>query len=218
MMAIKKFLEKNEVKFFENCNINDINITNNKITSIVDDKLNLFEAEEFVFTTGIYTSKIAKKFNLNLLMQAGKGFSFIKNKNEALNFSTPMILAEKKVAITPYENMVRFGGTMMLGDNDLSINKRRINNIRKAANSYINNLDIQEDEMLDQWAGLRPCSPDGIPYVGKSKEIKNLTIATGHAMMGVSLAPLTGQIVSDLISETNINEDIKKMSLYRFTK
>lgn len=216
IIAIKKYLEENGVEIHENCHIEDMNISNGKITSIIDNKFTFYTADEFVFTTGVLTSQIAKKFDLNLPMQGGKGFSFTSAKNEALNFSTPMILAEEKVAITPYDDYVRFGGTMMLGVNDLSINERRINNIRKAANSYIDGLDLQTSQMEDSWAGLRPCSPDGLPYIGRSKTISNLVIATGHAMMGVSLGPATGQIVTDLINEEKSQLDISRMNLNRF--
>lgn len=217
IIAIKNYLEKNGVSIHENCSIDDINISNGKISSIVDKQGIDYSFDQYVFTTGIYTTKIAKKFNLNLSMQGGKGFSFISDKNNALNFSTPMILAEEKVAVTPYSDYVRFGGTMMLGVNDLSINERRLNNIRKVANSYINGLDIQTSQMKDIWAGLRPCSPDGLPYIGRSNYISNLVIATGHAMMGVSLGPATGKIVSDLINEEKPDLNIEKMNLNRFT-
>ncbi len=216
IIAIKNYLEKKCVKFYEDCHIEDINISNSKIDSIVDDESNVYKADNFIFTTGILTMQIAKKFNLNLPMQGGKGFSFIVDKNDSLNFSTPMILAEEKVAVTPYDSYVRFGGTMMISGYDLSINERRVNNIKKAANSYINGLNIQTPQMKDIWAGLRPCSPDGLPFIGKSNELSNLIIASGHAMMGVSLGPATGKIVTDLINEKNTDIEINKMNLYRF--
>jgi D-amino-acid dehydrogenase len=215
MMSIKKYLIKNGVTFHDHCTIKDFEICNNEIESIVTSKGEEYYADEFVLTSGIFSCSLAKKLNLNLLMQAGKGFSFVVNKNEALDFKTPMILVEQKVAVTPYDSYVRFGGTMMISGNDLSINNRRVNNIKKHANNYINNLNIQDEDMNDIWAGLRPCSPDGLPYIGKC-EISNLVVATGHAMMGVSLGPATGKIVTDLISGTNTKVDINKMNLYRF--
>lgn len=216
IIAMKKYLEKNGVKFFENCLIDDIKIKQNMITSIVDKFGTSYSYEQYIFTSGLFTSKLVKKIDLNIPMQGGKGFSFVSSKNEALKFSTPMILAEDKVAITPYSDYVRFGGTMMLGVNDLNINDRRINNIRKSANKYIENLDLKQSDMKDVWAGLRPCSPDGIPYIGRSRKFKNAIIATGHAMMGVSLGPVTGCIVKDLINEEKTQIDISKMNINRF--
>ena len=203
------------LKFIENCKIQDFILKNNQIKSIITNKDEKYEADKFVLSSGIFSTKLANKLGLNLLMQAGKGFSFTVPKNDALNFKTPMILAEQKIAITPYDSYVRFGGTMMICGNDLSINQRRINNIRKYSNNYINNLNIQQEDMNDLWAGLRPCSPDGLPYIGKAK-ISNLVVASGHAMMGVSLGPASGKIVSDLINEKKTQINIKRMTLYRF--
>jgi len=215
MLSIKKYLEDNNVKIYENCEIEDVIIQNNKIVSLIS-KDDSFSADNFVFTAGISTYKFAKKLNLNLSMEAGKGFSFKVDKNPALDFSTPLILAEQKVAVSPYDSYVRFGGTMMLAGQDLSLNERRINNITKAANSYINNLELKKEDRKDIWAGLRPCSPDGLPYIGKDKTIKNLFVATGHAMMGVSLGPATGKIITDLINHTQCDMDISKMDINRF--
>jgi len=215
MMSIKKYLEKNGVKIYENCTIKDFELNNNKIQSIITDNGDYHSADDFVLTSGILSYELARKLDLNLLMQAGKGFSFKVQKNEALNFKTPMILVEQKVAVTPYDSYVRFGGTMMISGNDLSINERRVNNIKNAANNYINNLDINSADMTDKWAGLRPCSPDGLPYIGKC-EISNLVVATGHAMMGVSLGPATGKIVTDLLTETKTDININRMNLYRY--
>lgn len=216
IIAIKNYLENEGVIFKENCTIKDINISSSKIDSIVDNENNVYKADEFIFSTGVFTANIAKKFNLNIPMQGGKGFSFKVDKNSALNFSTPMILAEEKVAITPYDSYVRFAGTMMICGEDKSIVQRRVDNIKNAANNYINNLEIRKNQMYDIWAGLRPCSPDGIPYIGRSKELTNLVIATGHAMIGISLGPATGKIVTALVNEEKPPLDIEKMNLYRF--
>lgn len=216
IMAIKKFLEKEGVEFYENCKITDMNINNSKIKSIIDVDKKEYLADEFIFTTGIFTANIAKKFNLNLPMQGGKGFSFKVDKNEALNFSTPMILAEEKVAVTPYDSYVRFAGTMMICGDDVSIVDRRVNNIRKAANNYINELNIQENQIKDIWAGLRPCSPDGLPFIGRTKNLENVVIATGHAMLGISLGAATGKIVSDLVDEKETDINIERLNLHRF--
>ncbi|WP_320034071.1 FAD-dependent oxidoreductase [Halarcobacter sp.] len=216
IIAIKNYLESEGVVFKEDCKIEDINLSGSKIDSLVDDAGTKYVADEYIFATGVFTANIAKKFKLNIPMQGGKGFSFIVKKNDALNFSTPMILAEEKVAITPYDSYVRFAGTMMICGEDKTIVDRRVNNIRNASNNYINNSNIQKSDMEDLWAGLRPCSPDGIPYIGRSKEFSNLIIATGHAMIGISLGPSTGKIVTSLVNEEKPEIDIEKMNLYRF--
>ncbi len=216
IIAMKNYLEKEGVKFYEDCQIEDICVNKSKVTSIVDQNSNVYNADSFIFAAGVFTKKIVQKLDFNIPMEGGKGFSFIANKTDSLNFSTPMLLVEEKVAVTPYDSYVRFGGTMIMDGHDLSINKRRVNNIRKIANSYINGLDMQEHQMKDIWAGLRPCSPDGLPYVGRSKKFSNVIVATGHAMKGISIGPATGKIVADLIDDRRTEINIDKMNPYRF--
>ena len=217
MQSIIKYLKKSNVQIYENCEITDFDIKDGEIQSLSNSLNEKFSADEFVLSSGILAFDFAKKLDLNLTMQAGKGFSFRAQKNTFMNFSTPLILAEQKVAVSPYDEYVRFGGTMMICGNDLSIDENRVNNIRKAANSYIKDLNLQNNQTYDMWAGLRPCSPDGLPYIGKSKKYKNLTVATGHAMMGVSLGPASGKIVDNLINGNKNDIDISFMDIHRFT-
>jgi len=95
----------------------------------------------------------------------------------------------------------RFAGTMEVGGINHVINPARVNAIANAAKHFYNGLDISLEEKANADCGLRPCSPDGLPYIGKSSKCENLTIATGHAMMGWSLGPATGKLVSEIISD-----------------
>lgn len=83
-----------------------------------------------------------------------------------------------------------------------NIDPIRVNAITKAAKKYYPNIEIKPKYLDNAKCGLRPCSPDGLPYIGKSSKCKNLTIATGHAMMGWSLGPATGKMVSEIIQDT----------------
>ena len=95
---------------------------------------------------------------------------------------------------------MRFGGTMEITNPNSTINPRRIAGIVKSATRYFPQFKASDFEGIQPWSGLRPCSPDGLPYLGRSGHYPNLTIATGHAMLGLSLAPATGQIIADLLS------------------
>ena len=112
----------------------------------------------------------------------------------------PSILVEKKVAVTPMNGFTRFAGTMEIGGINHNIRKNRVRAIAKASESYYNGLKIEQTEIDKADCGLRPCTPDGIPYIGRTTSCKNLTIAAGHAMMGWSLGPATGKLVSEIIS------------------
>jgi D-amino-acid dehydrogenase len=94
---------------------------------------------------------------------------------------------------------LRFGGTMELAGLDESINPIRVRGIIDAVQRYFPDFGPGDFEGIQPWRGLRPCTPDGLPYVGRTARAPNLVVATGHAMMGVSLAPVTGRIVAAIL-------------------
>ena len=142
---------------------------------------------------------------MKLLMQAGKGYRI--NVERQTKISYPAILAEAKVAVTPMNGFTRFAGTMEISNINNDINPTRVGAIAKAARSYYPEINISEQEKKEASSGLRPLSPDGLPYIGKPNNCKNLTIAAGHAMMGWTMATGTGKLVSEIISDkkTSLN-------------
>lgn len=134
-----------------------------------------------------------------MLLQAGKGYSFDVERETGITI--PSILVEAKVAVTPMNGFTRFAGTMELGGINDIINPVRVDTIASAAENYFGKLQITEEEKKYARTGLRPCSPDGLPYIGRTQKIKNLTIGTGHAMMGWSLGPATGKLISEIIGD-----------------
>jgi D-amino-acid dehydrogenase len=95
---------------------------------------------------------------------------------------------------------LRFGGTMEITGQDLSVQRRRVQGILDAVPRYFPEFGPDDFRDLPVWSGLRPCSPDGLPYVGRFGRYANLSAATGHAMMGVSLAPITGKLMAEVLS------------------
>jgi D-amino-acid dehydrogenase len=96
-------------------------------------------------------------------------------------------------------NALRFGGTMEICGNDPAINMNRVKGIVDSIKTFYPELNVAMPRKDEVWYGFRPCSPDGLPYIGRSKKISNLIFNTGHAMMGVSLAPGSGKTVSQII-------------------
>ncbi|MBW2430402.1 MAG: FAD-binding oxidoreductase, partial [Deltaproteobacteria bacterium] len=99
---------------------------------------------------------------------------------------------------------------------DQSINLCRVQAIFKAVRAYFPDIDPDALELLEIWRGLRPCSPDGLPYLGRAPRYDNVIIATGHGMLGISLAPITGKIVSQLTSNQTPSMNIAALSVDRF--
>lgn len=174
-----------------------------------------FEADEFVLACGSWSAKLLKSVGVNLPLQAGKGYSLtLQNPPELPRL--PSIFAEAKVAITPMGPNLRFGGTMEVGGLDHSIHHRRVRGLVKSVSSYFPKFSERDFDGIEPWAGLRPVSPDGIPYVGKLKGMPNLAVATGHAMMGLSLGPVTGRLVADLIAGDEPFRPIERLAVERF--
>ncbi len=169
-------------------------------------------ADSLVISGGSWTSDLTKKLGANVSMQAGKGYSLTLPEPVQLP-KLCSIFAEAKVAITPMGKQLRFAGTMEVGGNDLSVNKRRVQGIIKSVREYFPQFDVSDFEGVEPWAGLRPCSPDGVPYIGKLPNFENTVVATGHAMMGLSLGPVTGQMVADLLDGQSLDQ---RLALDRF--
>jgi D-amino-acid dehydrogenase len=120
------------------------------------------------------------------------------------------------VAVTPMGESIRFGGTMEIAGLDERINPARVRGIVKAVPKYFTDFSAEDFRDVPPWCGLRPCSPDGLPYVGRFRRYENLSAATGHAMMGVSLAPVTGKLLADVLSDTPSRFDLTMLSPDRY--
>lgn len=158
----------------------------------------LVEAQEVVLCGGVWSAELAKSLQLRLPMQAGKGYSLTLPQPRQLP-ELCSICTEARLAVTPMDGSLRVGGTMEMAGVNETITQRRVRGITRAFPQYFPAFAESDFAGVRPWSGLRPVSPDGMPYIGRAKKWKNLTIATGHAMMGLSLAPATGKIVSDLI-------------------
>jgi len=212
MSQLKTYLKKNGVSILGNEEVLDIMVANQKITGIKTTNLHI-KSDEFVIATGSWSQNLAKKLGVDIPIQAGKGYR-VNTKSET-NITIPAILMEAKVAVTPMNGFTRFAGTMEIGGINDIINPVRVDAIAKAAESYYPNLRVNEQEKEAAKCGLRPCSPDGLPYIGKSFKCKNVTFATGHAMMGWSLGPATGKLVSEIISDKKRSLDLSPFHIDR---
>ncbi|WP_179343666.1 NAD(P)/FAD-dependent oxidoreductase [Winogradskyella ursingii] len=198
MSALKNYLREAGVVFYLEEKVEDVVLSKNKITALKTSEQTL-PAGEVVLSAGSWSSILSKKLNLNLLLQAGKGYKIDTAKET--NITIPAILAEAKTAVTPMHKFTRFAGTMEIAGINHNINPVRVQAILKAVKNYYPALQLPKKSIKDVACGLRPVSPDGMPYIGKSRKCDNLTIATGHAMMGWSMGTATGKLVSEIISK-----------------
>jgi len=201
------FLKEKSVHFQTGTIVEDFILESSNIKIIKTDRGD-FTFDEIVIATGSWSGMLVAKLDLSLPMQAGKGYSFTVPNMEK-NVRIPSIFLDARVAVTPMGNSLRFGGTMEITGVDHSISMNRVKGIVESIPKYYPEMKVELPEQNKIWHGLRPCSPDGLPYIGRSKKINNLVLATGHSMMGLSLGPGTGKLVSELINyeKTSITID-----------
>jgi D-amino-acid dehydrogenase len=209
MISLKQHLKNTGVTFYTNEKVKDLILNGQKIKSIITDKREL-SADEFVLAAGSWTGVLSKKLGLNLLMQAGKGYRI--NTAKETGVTIPAILCEAKAAVTPMNGFTRFAGTMEIAGINHNINRVRVDAIANAIKRYYPSINITEEEKAEAQCGLRPVSPDGLAYIGKSKKCDNLTVAAGHAMMGWSMGPGTGKVVAEIISDKKPSLDLTHYS------
>jgi D-amino-acid dehydrogenase len=127
-------------------------------------------------------------------------------------------LSEARVTVTPIGDRVRIAGTLELCGTDLSINRNRVRGILDALPRYFESFNPVTAQTTPVWSGLRPCTPDGLPILGRSKVYQNVYVATGHAMIGMTLAPISGLLMTELISGSTPSIDLKPFRIERFQK
>lgn len=200
MEDMKSYLKTHGIMFYANEKVEGFEIEAQKISAIKTNK-QVLKADEYVLAAGSWSPILSKKLGLKLLLEAGKGYCI--NTTRQTRISMPAILTETKVAVSPMHGFTRFAGTMEIAGINHKINKTRVEAIAHAAQRYYPEINLTDKEKNNAACGLRPVSPDGLPYIGKSSKCKNLTMATGHAMMGWTMGTATGKLVSEIISEQN---------------
>ena len=197
MINLKSYLLKKGLKVYNENLVESFDYDSSVIDSIKTNK-NEIIGDEFVVAAGAWSENLLKKLKIKLLIQSGKGYSIDFFKKTGISY--PVILLEDKVAVTPMDGFTRFGGTMEISGLNTKINLKRVNAIAKSSEKYYHGLKIPFENINDAKCGLRPLSPDGLPFIGRHSSYKNLVIASGHSMMGWSLGPVTGKLVSEIIS------------------
>lgn len=190
------------------------NIAGERVTAVRTSRGDI-EGDEFVVCGGSWSPAIVRDLHLRLPMQAGKGYSLTLPRPAQLP-SRGIILSEARVAVTPIGEMLRLGGTMEIAGMNEEVRDARVRGIIKSVCRYFPKFTPGDFEGIAPWCGLRPCSPDGLPYIGRFARLPNLSAATGHAMMGMSLAPITGKVMSEILSGEPPSIDLAMLSPDRY--
>ena len=189
--------------------------TNGRRINAVRSSRETIEADEFVVAGGSWSPALARSLGLKIPMQAGKGYSLTLAKPRQLP-RICSIFTEARVAVTPMGDTLRFGGTMEISGLSEAIDPVRVRGIVKSAPQYYPEFQVEDFADVKPWVGLRPCSPDGLPYLGRTQRFENAIVSTGHAMMGLSLGPVSGEIVSQLATGEKPSIDLTKLDPDRY--
>lgn len=213
MATIKKYLDDNGVEFKLNTTITGFEKNAGVITKIITDNGDV-TGDEYLLATGSWLPLVTKDLEIEILLQAGKGYS-MTFENVSRNIKYPAILVDDRVAMTPMGADLRMGGTMEISGLGSPTLMKRVNSIFSAAKSYYPNLPVEFPKPEKIWSGLRPLSPDGLPYIGRHSAYKNLVIAGGHAMLGISLAAATGKLIEEIIAHKKTSIDTSAFDVER---
>lgn len=178
----------------------------------VETTAGLMSAGAVVLAAGSWTRKLARGL-LFVPIEGGKGYH-VEFDAPPRQLQRPVIVHEPRVVLTPLPGRVRVAGTLDLAGLDMTIDAARVAALVHAAGRILPSL--ADARVRGVWRGIRPCAPDGLPIVGRPERVDNLILATAHAMMGLTLAPLTGQIVADLVQRREPSVDAGPLSPDRF--
>ncbi|HTQ66609.1 MAG TPA: FAD-dependent oxidoreductase [Puia sp.] len=216
MKVLLSYLKNKGVRFEPGQELKQFESENSVVKKIITSR-NSYHADEIVIATGSWSREIASLFQTKLPLVPGRGYSITLEDSPYL-LDHPAVLMEGRVAITPMAgNKIRFGGTMEITSTETPPRLKRVAGILDAVKKFFPEFDIRVPTQDKIWYGYRPCSADGLPYIGRIKKFKNVVIATGHSMLGLSLGAGTGKLVDEIINGSPGSIDMVPYAVERFS-
>lgn len=218
------FLRARGVEFVLSTNVDGFERRNDRVEAVRAGGQRI-AAEWVVLATGAFTQPLAATLGVRVPVQPGKGYSVTLPRADC-GLRIPLLLHEARVTVTPIGDRLRFTGSLELVGFDRSIEARRLGRIIQQISMYLPETDT--DAILaataggpradgpGAWTGFRPCSPDGLPIVGAAPHFANVTLATGHGMLGLAMAPITGKLVASLVSGEPLSIGLDRLEPARF--
>lgn len=175
-----------------------------------------YETDEVIIASGSWSRELAARMQVKIPLVAGRGYS-VTLENSPYHINYPAVLVEGRAALTPMDgNKIRFGGTMEITSTRTPPRMNRVEGLLAAVKRFYPEFDVPMPPEEKIWYGFRPCSADGLPYIGRAKKWNNVVIATGHAMLGLSLGAGTGKLVTEIVNGEPLSMDIKPFDPNRY--
>lgn len=216
MQQLIAYLRQQGVKLVPGEEVTGFESLSGKVTKVLTNN-NAYEQDETVIATGSWGRETAKLLSVRIPLMPGRGYS-VTLEDSPYKVNYPAVLLEGRAAITPMDgNKIRFGGTMEITSHKTPPRMNRVQGILDAVKRFYPDFDVPLPSKEKIWYGYRPCSADGLPYIGRVKKYSNLTVATGHSMLGLSLGAGTGKLVNEIINNQPASMDIKPFAVERFS-
>jgi len=200
------------VQFIEDCELKSIDRSGGQIARLTTSQGDL-QADRYVFAMGAWSTRWSQQLQCSIPIQPGKGYSVtMERPDRAPRY--PMLFPEHKVGVSPFDRGFRLGSMMEFTGYDTSIPAHRIQQLRDSARPYL--TASVDGDALETWYGWRPMTWDSLPIIGQAPELKNAYLATGHNMLGLSLAPATGKLIAEIITGKSTQIDVAPYSPTRF--
>lgn len=207
-----KRLRENGVTFVENCKLIAIKKKQGQVKSLQTSQGTL-TADRFVFAAGAWSTQLSSHLECRIPVEPGKGYS-VTMERPGICPKYPMLFPENNVGVTPFDHGYRLGSMMEFIGFDESIPDRRIHQLRESAKPYL--VEPFTEKILSTWYGWRPMTWDSLPIIGRVPRLDNAYLATGHNMLGLSLAAGTGKLIAEIIREQPTHIDSTAFSPDRF--
>ena len=212
MSEFKRCLLSAGVTIRENCRVTGFNSESGTLKSIPTESGEM-EADQFVVALGAWSPEFSKELGFNIPIQPGKGYSITMSRPDNCP-KHGCLFQEVKVVATPWKSGYRLGSTMEFSGYDSSLNSNRLNALRLGAAQYMH--DPIGDTVEEEWTGFRPMTTDGLPIIDYSPALKNVIVAAGHNMLGISMGPGTGKLISEMMSNEELHIDKSPYRISRF--
>lgn len=212
MQTLRSALEhRSGVSILPGCEVEEIDIDGDRVRSVRSTRGD-HAADEYVVCAGVWSSALLRRIGVRLPLVGGKGYSFVV-PNPGL--SVPLLLSEARVAVTPLGGSLKVAGTMEIGAPLSGARAAKLLGMRRSLEECLG-IPLPPAEKLEVQAGLRPLSPDGLPYLGRLSKARNLSVAAGHAMLGVSLAAASGRAIAAILEKGRSEIDLRAFDPDRF--
>jgi D-amino-acid dehydrogenase len=197
----------------ESTSITGFRVDGDRVDAVVTDQ-GEFEGREVVLALGSWSPLLARRLDLRIPIQPGKGYSITYTK-PSIAPKIPMTLKERAVCVTAWNAGFRLGSTMEFAGYDASLNRTRLDALKRGAAEYLR--EPEGASVTEEWFGWRPMTYDDLPLIGRPRRLRNLVTATGHGMLGVTMSAATGQLVSDIICGGALPLDVAPFDPNRFS-